>query len=176
MSFEIKWDSITEPAFLETLKDSFNKKLVETHKMPWIQNLRIEKLQLASDMPPELSIETLEDLQPPFNLNLASQGHNSNDESFEENMQITLRTIYKSNVNIKIAGELVVNYPAPMFATLPFRVTIKTIQLNGRVIIARAGKHCTMISIVRDKDSEFDFDLDSEIGDTSKHGIKNKIF
>ncbi|XP_006457800.1 hypothetical protein AGABI2DRAFT_215739 [Agaricus bisporus var. bisporus H97] len=109
------------------------------------------------------------------------------------NLQLHLHVNWHSNLRISIQTSLLINYPSPMFMSLPIRLSITGLFFNGEVVVAYEGERKRVhICILDDLDpygplggrrtTGLDTDLnlllpsifiESEIGQTDKHVLKN---
>lgn len=166
MSLDIHWEKLTEPSTLKTTVGWLNAKLTQhLEAFPIISDLHIELIDLGT-IPPEVSILDISDLQWPFLATAAQEPNNKSD-----NLQMTLHVSYDSPVFITLAGKLALNYPSPQFASLPLKLILRKIILLGKLILVRSGA-TMMLSIVMDDDARLEYDIETEIGDPTKHGKK----
>jgi hypothetical protein len=149
MSFEVNWEEIRKPASLDALQATLNEHLknIPTHGL--VEQLTIQELWLG-ETPPELALEDILDGPTP------------------EDTRLVLRIRYSSPINALLRGDLVINHPAPRFAVLPVRICIKQVNIDGVLLVDYIGTSVT-ISLRKEKESDFTFDFDSEIGDPSRH-------
>lgn len=165
MSLDINWKVVTEPAFLDALKKRINEYLSSLTSLDFVNGLYIEELSLpleSQNNPPEIEIEEITAPKPPFYL----QGE---EQLGPKDMQITVKLKYESKLKVSISGDIVLNIPAPQFIALPIKVTLTHIHIVGRAIIVKCNNDRTLVSLCRDEETLFDYDLDSEIGDPTKH-------
>ena len=162
MSFELDWDRIREPSALESLKEIINTKLERLDTGGLLHGLVLEEIAL-SETPPDLIIEDIEDVSPAFLTHCSSE---------EEPAQIVIRVRHSGPILLSFRGSFVCDYPASGFLSLPVRIQIRAIRINGLLLLARLDNN-TFISLRRDGDTELAFTLDSEIGDATRHSLKN---
>lgn len=128
MSVEFNWDALQEPPLLESLRELINEKLTNTFKGDGlVQNLTLKEISFGA-RPPEVVLEDLRDPHPEFLLG------NTNPFGLaeEEAAQLVVRVKYEGSLVAVVHGELAVNYPAPQFVTLPFKIAIKEVLLHGK--------------------------------------------
>ena len=56
------------------------------------------------------------------------------------NLQLHLHVNWQSNIRISIQTSLLINYPSPMFMSLPIRLSITGLVFNGELAIAYEGR------------------------------------
>ncbi|KAF7778989.1 hypothetical protein Agabi119p4_3334 [Agaricus bisporus var. burnettii] len=56
------------------------------------------------------------------------------------NLQLHLHVNWHSNLRISIQTSLLINYPSPMFMSLPIRLSITGLFFNGEVVVAYEGE------------------------------------
>ncbi len=193
MSFQFNWDAIRSTECLADLQEYLNDRVgqfLAGKKLP-VDKLRFEQI-VFDEEPPEIIVQEIGHLEPPFCFSppsfspggetteeaatVKSASGNASSSSGLEDIQVTLLINYDSNLSIRISGELVVNQPSPKFLSLPISFTIRRIRLqNVHLIIAHRGDgknsaSSSFIAIRREADTIIDYELDSEIGDASKHG------
>jgi distribution and morphology protein 12 len=162
MSFELDWDQIREPSALDSLKKVINAKLARIDTGGLLQGLLLEEIILG-EAPPDLIIEDIEDVSPAFLAHCSTE---------EEPAQIVIRIRHSGPILLSFRGSFVSDYPAAEFLSLPIRIQIRAIRINGLFLLARLGDS-TFLSLRRDADTELAFTLDSEIGDATRHSLKN---
>ena len=183
MSVEFNWAALQEPPLLESLRELINGKLATAFKGDgFVQNLTLKEISFGAH-PPEVVLEDLRDPHPEFLLGNASPFGLAEEEA----AQLVVRVKYEGPLVAVVHGELAVNYPAPQFVTLPFRIAIKEVLLHGkrppsekplldlwigRLYVVRLADKL-MISLRRDAETKVSFAFDSEIGDPARHSLKN---
>ena len=79
--------------------------------------------------------------------NLPSQGQDATTSSDSRptkrehpNLQIHLRISWESNLRLTLATSLLINYPSPMFMTLPIKLSITGLVFDGQLAVAYQGE------------------------------------
>ncbi|EJD02187.1 uncharacterized protein FOMMEDRAFT_87497 [Fomitiporia mediterranea MF3/22] len=60
-------------------------------------------------------------------------------EGTHPNIQIHLRVLHHSDLRISITTSLLINYPAPLFLSLPIKLAVTGLELTGEVVLAYEG-------------------------------------
>ncbi|KAK6539398.1 Mitochondrial distribution and morphology protein 12 [Orbilia ellipsospora] len=61
-------------------------------------------------------------------------------EPRDSDMQIIARVRYTGDIRMELTAELLIDYPAPSFVSLPVRLTITGMTFDGTAVIAHIGK------------------------------------
>ena len=94
----------------------------------------------------------------------------------QHGLQVHLRLAFDNPVNLTVEGEAVVNQPSPAFLALPLQLSITRIAINAELILAVIDD-ILFLSLDHNTDamstSLFDVQFTVDIGDKSKHVLKN---
>jgi distribution and morphology protein 12 len=75
------------------------------------------------------------------------------DDGNEMNLQIHLRITWHSDLRLTLTTSLLINYPSPMFMSLPIKLSVTGLVFNGEIAIAYEGsRHRVHLCIVDDLD------------------------
>ncbi|CAD6570365.1 MAG: Mitochondrial distribution and morphology protein 12 [Tremellales sp. Tagirdzhanova-0007] len=101
-------------------------------------------------------------------------------------LQLHLRLSHESDLHITLLTSLQVNYPSPLFMSLPLKLSITGLTLNGDVVLAYSGeKHRIHFCVVDEPDEGGgagatlgqrllpNLQIESEIGHADAHVLRN---
>ena len=58
----------------------------------------------------------------------------------QPNLQLHLHITWQSNLRITLTTSLLINYPSPMFMSLPIKLSVTGLIFNGEVVVAYEGE------------------------------------
>lgn len=114
--------------------------------------------------------------------------------SFQPSLQLHLQVTYTGNMHIGLATSLLVNFPSPLFMSLPLKLAVTSLAFSGTFIVAYEGdRRRVHLSILDPKEAEDGNDtsqwtfesptagarilssavVESEVGQSDKHVLKN---
>ncbi|KAK9474140.1 uncharacterized protein V1510DRAFT_441877 [Dipodascopsis tothii] len=106
----------------------------------------------------------------------------------EEDVQFVLHVAYKGDMRIVVAAVLRLNYPSPNFISLPVKITVSSIEIDGLAVLAcilrqahmsfiADGGHHGLAPDDRGRDVEVikNIKVESEIGDTAKGAVLKNV-
>ncbi|SCV73596.1 BQ2448_7522 [Microbotryum intermedium] len=107
--------------------------------------------------------------------------------SSSPSLQIHLRVTYSGNLSIGLATSLLINYPSPKFMTLPLKLSITSLALDGVMLVAFEGDRRRLhVSFVDPTQGQGGLGVaspgarllsgavvESEVGQADKHVLKN---
>ncbi|KZT34734.1 hypothetical protein SISSUDRAFT_1052424 [Sistotremastrum suecicum HHB10207 ss-3] len=70
----------------------------------------------------------------------AAQNVQSEDDVQQPNLQLHFRVAYHSDIRLSISTSLLINYPSPVFMSLPIKLCVTSLVLNTEVVVAYEGK------------------------------------
>ena len=74
-------------------------------------------------------------------------------QSMSEDIQLHFKIHHESDLRINLTTSLLINYPSPLFMSLPMTLTVVGIVFNGEVVVSyEASKHRIHICILDDQD------------------------
>ena len=101
-------------------------------------------------------------------------------------LQLHLRLTHESDLHITLLTSLQVNYPSPLFMSLPLKLSITGLTLTGDIVLAYSGeKHRIHICVVDEPDEAGgagatlgqrllpNLQIESEIGHADAHVLRN---
>jgi distribution and morphology protein 12 len=56
------------------------------------------------------------------------------------NVQLHLRVLYHSDLRLSLTTSLLINYPSPMFMSLPIKLSVVGLVFDGEVVVAYEGE------------------------------------
>ncbi|KDR73694.1 hypothetical protein GALMADRAFT_72361 [Galerina marginata CBS 339.88] len=99
------------------------------------------------------------------------------------NLQLHLHIDWHSNLRITLTTSLLINYPSPMFMSLPIKLSVTGLVFNGEVAIAYEGERKRVHLCILDDLDPYgpavgqrllpSIYIESEIGQADKHVLKN---
>lgn len=91
-------------------------------------------LQQPVDSPRQVTSksEPLASPPPPSEPQVKSASH--------PNLQLHLHITWNSNLRLTLASSLLINYPSPMFMSLPIKLSVTGLLFNGEVVVAYEGE------------------------------------
>ncbi|KAK4689801.1 hypothetical protein P7C73_g313, partial [Tremellales sp. Uapishka_1] len=129
---------------------------------------------------PQLSSQPHTHPHPPSRLRHSSAAHEpeprSSPESPLPSLQLHLHLAHTPNIHITLLTSLQINYPSPLFMSLPLKLSILSLSLSADLIFAySAAKNRLHISIENKGNDEVlqDLKIESEIGHADAHVLKN---
>src|SRR5258706_12404880 len=76
-----------------------------------------------------------------------------NMQNMVEDIQLHFKIHHESDLRINLTTSLLINYPSPLFMSLPMTLTVVGIVFNGEVVVAyEASKRRVHVSILDDQD------------------------
>lgn len=110
-------------------------------------------------------------------------------------IQLHLLVKYRGNMNVGLSTSLLINYPSPMFMSLPLKLSVTSLAFEGTFVLAYEGdRRRVHLSILNPKDGDdggikYNYSnkgnvtagarllhsavVDSEVGQSNKHVLKN---
>ncbi|TGJ74778.1 Mitochondrial distribution and morphology protein 12 [Orbilia oligospora] len=73
-------------------------------------------------------------------------------EPRDSDIQIIARVRYTGDIRMELTAELLIDYPAPSFVSLPVRLTITGMTFDGTAVIAHIGKRAHFCFVDNDHD------------------------
>ncbi|KAF3932658.1 hypothetical protein ABW19_dt0201487 [Dactylella cylindrospora] len=97
-------------------------------------------------------------------------------EPRDSDLQVIARVRYTGDVRMELTAELLLDYPAPSFVSLPVRLTITGMTFDGTAVVAHIGKRAHFCFVDNDPENRGDgvasmlkeIRIDSEIGEKGK--------
>ena len=83
-------------------------------------------------------------------------------------LQLHLRILYHSDIRLSLNTSLLINYPSPMFMTLPIKLCVTGFLFDGEVVVAYEGSRRRVHFCILD-----DLDPYGPVGDRSKRSNSN---
>ncbi|KAK6340299.1 Mitochondrial distribution and morphology protein 12 [Orbilia blumenaviensis] len=73
-------------------------------------------------------------------------------EPRDSDIQIIARVRYTGDIRMELTAELLIDYPAPSFVSLPVRLTVTGMTFDGTAVIAHIGKRAHFCFVENDHD------------------------
>ncbi|RPD66535.1 hypothetical protein L227DRAFT_492317 [Lentinus tigrinus ALCF2SS1-6] len=94
----------------------------------------------------------------------------------QPDLQLHLHITWHSNLRLTLTTSLLINYPSPMFMSLPIKLSVTGLLFNGEVVVAYEGERkrvhlCIPLPIGQRLLPTIY--IESEIGQADKHVLKN---
>jgi len=104
---------------------------------------RKEALDAFSRMPPPFTDDSLSDHEPPRSVEPQQSSDPSPPEPPQNphpNVQLHLHVNWHSNLRITLTTSLLINYPSPMFMSLPIKLSVTGLVFDGELAVAYEGE------------------------------------
>ncbi|KZT09572.1 uncharacterized protein LAESUDRAFT_646517 [Laetiporus sulphureus 93-53] len=85
------------------------------------------------------TMSSLVDLKPTYPYASPKEGKGPSPPN-HPNLQLHLRITWNSNLRLTLTTSLLINYPSPMFMSLPIKLSVIGLLFNGEVVVAYEGE------------------------------------
>ena len=182
MSIDLEWGKLNS-SLSSYLVEVLNKQLADTPRPSFVGAIEVTSLDFGSASP-EVELVDLRDIYRDF-LEDDEDEHRpvkvtGDDDSVEwvsrgvdhrlppgphvhPNLQLHLQVNWHSNLRITLTTSLLINYPSPMFMSLPIKLSVTGLLFTGEVAVAYEGERRRVHLCILD-----DLDLYGPAGDRPK--------
>ena len=189
MSFLINWPVLTSGPEQDQLKDFLNSKFESVSRPNFLGPIRVTELTFGT-IPPEIAIVDFTDPMPEFYYEESANSELNNNSSVNDNLeeslgktlpkgqwdaQVELSIVYKGDMKMTIATELIINQPTLNFMSLPCKLTLTKTSLQAHAVIAYIDQFINFCLLESEDGGRIlkDLTIESVIGDNNRQVLKN---
>lgn len=165
--FKINWEKLTADGVNTSLQAALNERFAELKTPDYIAPVSVDDLRFGV-RPPVVQLLDVTAPSPDVRARIDMK-HSSDDD-----IQIRLKVQYAGDTSFAIRSALVINFPTPGFAKLPFTLHVSNLHVEGTALVVK-GQNALYFSFLDDgsKGPLKDVAVKSDIGDAGKSVLRD---